>query len=82
MWVDYRKLNNVTMKDAYALSLIDEILFSIETEVKIFTAINLFSGFHQIMMNEEDISKTSFATCISIINFLLKFKISRYFSQA
>jgi len=60
--VDFRKLNTVTIKDAYALPLIDEILFSIGTEVKVFTTIDLFSGFHQIPMYKDDIPKTSFTT--------------------
>jgi len=60
--VDFRKLNTITIKDAYALPLIDEILFSIGTEVKVFTTIDLFSGFHQIPMYKDDIPKTSFTT--------------------
>jgi len=62
MCIDYRKLNNVTIKDAYSLPLIDDILFSIGKRVKIFTTIDLFSGFYQIPMNIEDIPKTSFTT--------------------
>ena len=60
--IDYRKLNNVTIKDAYSLPLIDEILFSMGRRVKVFTTIDLFSGFHQIPMNKKDIPKTSFTT--------------------
>ena len=62
MCIDFRKLNNITVKDAYSLPLIDEILFSIGKKVKFFTTIDLFSGFHQIPMNEDDIPKTSFTT--------------------
>jgi len=62
MCLDFRKLNIVTIKDAYALPIIDEILFSIGTEVKVFTTIDLFSGFHQIPMYKDDIPKTSFTT--------------------
>ena len=62
MCIDFRKLNNVTIKDAYSLPLIDDILFSIGKNVKIFTTLDLFSGFHQIPMNLEDIPKTSFTT--------------------
>jgi len=62
MCIDFRKLNDITVKDAYCLPLIDEILFSIGRKVKVFTTIDLFSGFHQIPMNEEDIPKTSFST--------------------
>ena len=62
MCVVYRKLNNVTIKDAYALPIIDSILFSIGRKVMVFTTIDLFSGFHQISMNKEDIPKTTFTT--------------------
>ena len=62
MCVDYRKLNNVTIKDSYALPIIDSILFSIGRKVMVFTTIDLFSGFHQIPMNKEDIPKTTFTT--------------------
>jgi len=60
--IDYRKLNNVTIKDAYSLPFIDKILFSIGKRVKIFSTIDLFSGFYQIPMHTEDIPKTSFTT--------------------
>jgi len=69
--IDYRKLNNVTIKDAYALPVIDEILFSIGNSVKYFTTIDLFSGFHQIPMNETDIPKTSFTTMYGNYQFLV-----------
>jgi len=62
MCVDYRKLNNVTIKDAYSLPLIDDILTSICGKVRIFTTIDLFSGFYQIPMDAADIPKTSFTT--------------------
>ena len=62
MCVDYQKLNNFTLKDAYAIPLIDDILFFIGRIIKVFTTIDLFSGFHQIPMNPSDIPKTSFTT--------------------
>jgi len=62
MCIDFRKLNNVTIKDAYSLPLIDDILFSIGKKVKVFSTIDLFSGFYQIPMFHEDIPKTSFTT--------------------
>ena len=62
MCIDFRKLNDLTIKDAYSLPLIDEILFSIGKKVKYFTTIDLFSGFHQIPMSKNDIPKTSFTT--------------------
>ena len=69
--IDYRKLNNVTIKDANALPIIDEILFSIGNSAKYFTIIDLFSDFHQIPMNEADIPKTSFTTMYGNYQFLV-----------
>jgi len=62
MCVDYRKLNNVTPLDAYFIPLIDDILFFIGRTIKVFTTIDLFSGFYQIQMNPKDIPKANFTT--------------------
>ena len=61
MCIDFRKLNEITVKDAYALPFIDELLESVHGAT-IFSAIDLFSGYHQIPMNPDDIEKTSFTT--------------------
>eukprot|EP00833_Pecoramyces_ruminatium_P007356 jgi/Orpsp1_1/1181388/evm.model.c7180000077042.1 len=59
--IDFRKLNNVTVKDAYALPKIREIFDALK-DAKIFSTIDLFSGYHQIPMWDEDMEKTSFTT--------------------
>ena len=46
MVVDYWKLNDITIKDAYPLPYIEEILFSIGNKVKYLTTLDLFSGFY------------------------------------
>ena len=71
MCVDYRKLNLVTLKDAYSIPLIDDILFFIGRRIKMFTTIDLFAGFHQIPMNPDDIPKTSFTTAFGNYQFLV-----------
>jgi len=68
MCVDYRRLNQITIKDAYALPFIDELLESV-FGAKYFSAIDLFSGFHQIPMNPRDIEKTAFTTKYGNFNF-------------
>ena len=67
--VDYRKLNNVTIKDAYALPLIDDIFNYIGNNSQYLSTIDLFSGYHQIPMAEEDKDKTAFTTMFGNYNF-------------
>lgn len=59
--LDFRKLNDVTIPDSYPLHLINEILDQLGN-AKYFTMLNLFSGFHQIFLEEEDTPKTAFNT--------------------
>jgi transposase InsO family protein len=59
--VDYRKLNDQTIPDAYALPRIEEGLDLLKG-AKWFTTIDLKSGFWQIAMEEADIEKTAFAS--------------------
>ena len=70
MCIDYRKLNDITVKDSYALPFIDELISSVRG-AKIFSALDLFSGYHQIPMNKKDIEKTSFTTKFGNYNFLV-----------
>ena len=68
MCVDYRPLNAVTIKNKYLLPRID-ILFDQLAKAKVFSKIDLRSGYHQIKIRLEDISKTTFSTrysCMSI----------------
>ncbi len=59
--IDYRKLNNQTIKDAYALSNIEET-FSALPESKWFSVMDLKSGYYQVEVEEEDKPKTAFVT--------------------
>jgi hypothetical protein len=45
--IDFRKLNNVTMKNKYPLSRIDDIFYQLKDE-KIFSNINLRLGYHKV----------------------------------
>jgi hypothetical protein len=57
--VDYQPLNAVTIQNKYPLPHID-ILFDQLVGAQVFSKIDLHSGYHQIKIRAEDISKTAF----------------------
>ena len=59
--VDYRRLNDVTKKDAHPLPRIDDI-FDALRGAKYFSTLDLASGYHQVSVEPEDQEKTGFVT--------------------
>ena len=68
--VDYRPLNAVTMKNKYPLPRID-ILFDQLAGAKVFSKIDLHSGYHQIKIKSCDILKTTFSTRYGLYEYLV-----------
>jgi hypothetical protein len=70
MCVDYRPLNAITIKNKYPLPLID-ILFDQLSKAKVFSKIDLRSGYHQIKIRPKDIPKTAFSTRYGLFEYLV-----------
>jgi hypothetical protein len=70
MCMDYRPLNAVTIKNKYPLPRID-ILFDQLSKAKVFSKIDLRSGYHQIKIGSQDIPKTVFATRYGLYEYLV-----------
>jgi hypothetical protein len=70
MCVDYRPLNAVTIKNEYPLPRID-VLFDKFVGARVFSKIDLRSGYHQIKIRPCDIPKTSFSTRYGLYEFLV-----------
>ena len=72
MCVDYRPLNAVTIKNKYPLPRID-ILFDQLSREKVFSKIDLRSGYHQIKIRPEDVPKIAFSTRYGLYEYLVVF---------
>lgn len=70
MCVDYRSLNEVTIKNKYPLSRIDD-LFDQLGGAGVFSKIDLRLGYHQLKIRQEDIPKTAFSTRYGLYEFTI-----------
>ena len=59
MCIDYKQLNKVTVKNRYPLSRIGDLFDQLKV-ARVYSKIDLHTGYHQLRVMETDIPKTTF----------------------
>jgi hypothetical protein len=70
LYVDYRRLNEVTIKNKYPLPKIED-LFDQLNGAKVFSKIDLRMGYHQLKVRESNIPKTAFTTRYGLFEYTI-----------
>ncbi|XP_052172133.1 uncharacterized protein LOC127788051 [Diospyros lotus] len=70
MCINYRQLNRITVKNKYPLPRIDELFDQLQ-RAKVFSKIDLRSGYYQLRIKAEDVPKTAFRSRYGHYEFLV-----------
>ena len=68
--IDYQQSNRVTIKNRYPLLRIDDLLDQLRG-VRVYSKIDLRTGYHQLRVKETYIPKTAFSTCYGHFEFMM-----------
>ncbi|KAK8669502.1 hypothetical protein V6N13_106930 [Hibiscus sabdariffa] len=70
LYIDYRQLNRVTIKNRYPLLRIED-LFDQLKDASVFSKIDLKSGYYQMRVKDTNLPKTAFRTRYGHFEFLV-----------
>jgi hypothetical protein len=62
LYIYYRQLNKTTINNKYHLPIINDLFDQVGGK-RIFSKLDLRSGYHQVRIKDKDINKTTFITC-------------------
>ena len=61
LYIDYRQLNRVPIKNRYPLPRIDDLFYQLRG-AQVYSKIDLYTNYHRLRIREADIPKTTFKT--------------------
>jgi hypothetical protein len=70
LYVDYRPLNAVTVKNKYSLPRINNLFYQL-VGAKVFSMVDLRLGYHQIKIHLKDVPKSTFSTRYELYEYLV-----------